>query len=695
MQSVEPLGARIAQFLEEARSLRGDEQPPEGLVYGHLRVFCSEDLDEIVDAGGTFSIIYPMRFKMGYPFRLARAEFEQRMGELRSLTSRAHEHGVTILAYVGQNQGTSDPSDVWSWGIAEAWRKPEQWERYADLYGPRPEQSPEGWLQRKEDGSFGVAEWVPPSRPDRRSYSFQGCPHSPGFRQYVLGIMNLLVSAGIDGIYWDNSEIINPFSEDSKRCFREFLSARYNEADLAARFGLTELADAAPTRDRAHPLWSESTLFRAASQVEFHRHLRDHARTRDPDFIVSGNLFAPPGFQHAVVNGADIQIGAAVHGYLYSELAAGTRTPEDGQRNLPGIRDGVRTAVAPLNKMISASSRTGAATTYSHYPESPSPIPTREALYNLQRLAVAEAHANHVCFRRVEHHHTKEVQEGAKNVYDLLRRVEPDLLGAEMAANVGVVASLQNVYQGRYSYHLEVSRALADAGIAHELVVPRNLEAARLSRYRALILPNTAVLSDEDYEAILAWHSQGGHVIAFGEVGTLDPRGDSGPALRSTHAPAFDVIDIDLQKLAEDNALRVEDLWKRQEAWGKGIWPDRLRPTMEGVVGAVERAAGQTLTVRRHSPREVEITVMRRPNRGDLIVHVVNYGVDLAGEVTPARNVTISVAAPDDKPIKAVEWRALDGIETTLKTEKTESGAEFTIPEVPIYGIALVRFGSA
>jgi len=687
----EPLGVRIAHFVEEATKLVGDERPPEGLAYGRLRVFCSQDLDEILDAGGTLSIIYPMRFQAGYPFRMERAEFEERMAELRSLTTRAHENGVTVLSYVAQNQRATDPSNVWTWAVAEAWRSPDMWERYADLYGARPEQSPEEWLQREEDGSYGVHVWRPPSNPDQPTYQFRGSPHSPGFRQYVLGIMNLLVAAGIDGIYWDNSEIINPYSEDSRRCFREFLAARYTAQELEDRFGLEDLETVVPTRDRGHPLWSESTLFLAGSQVEFHKHMRDHARQTDPDFIMSGNLYGPLGFQNAVLAGADIQIGGAVHAFLYSELAAGTRIPAEGQRNLPGIRNGVRTAVAPLNKMISASSRTGAATTYSHYPESPNPIPKREALYNLQRLAVAEAHANHVGFRRVEYQHAEEVRNGAKSVYDLLRRVEPDILGAEMATNVGIVAALQNVYQQRYSYHLEVSRALADAGIAHQFVVPRNLQADRLCRYRAIILPNTAVLRDEHWEAILQYQQHGGCVIAFGEIGTLGVRGEPGPALRTEAMQLFCTVDIDPRKLAQDNPLNWDDSWKRHEAWGRGIWPESLRKTMQEVIAAVEEAVGDAFTARRREPRAVEITVMQKPGAADLIVHVVNYGVDLDGHVTPAADVSVTVGLPNGKRVGQVEWYALDDVAETLGGSASNDRGEFVIPRVEIYGIALVR----
>ncbi len=688
--SGETLGAQIAEFAEEAQGRYRDERPPAALEYGRLRVYCSSDVEEIRAAGGTFSIGYAMSFSRGEPFGMERAEFDARMEELREMTRRAHEAGITVISYVSQNQSTSREGDPGGWIMSEVWADEEWWNRYADYYGARPEQPPSTWLQIRADGSYGGHVWIPPAATEERHYEVRGCPHSAAFRQYAAGIIKILVAAGIDGIYLDHSEIEDAFSEDSQRCFREFLGARYTPAELRERFGIADLDEMRPGDDAQDALGAERALFRAASEAEFHRYLRDVGREQDPDFIIAGNLWGGAGFQTAALNGSDIQLAGLVDTFLYSELATGTESPERGQRNLSGTRDGVRTSMAPLIRVLAASSRTGAATSYTYYPQSPNPVPTKEALFNLQRLAMAEAFANHTAFRRVEAHHVEPVRRAAKTVYDLLRSVEPEILGAEMCADVGVVASLQGCYHGRYSYHREVSRALADAGIAHEMVAPRNLREEGLARYRAVVLPNTAVLSREAYEA-LAEYARGGTVIAFGEVGVMDARGGPGPA-GAGGKTGFVEVAIDPGRLAEDNRKADYDSGLTQHAaWARGEWPTVLRPTMEAVVAAVEQAAGESLTVRRHGPAGVEVSVMQRPGSDDLIVHAVNYGVDLAGAVTPAEEVRISVCAPGGKPITGVAWHPLDEAAEPARVIRKGDRVEFTVPSLGVYGIAIVK----
>ncbi len=689
------LGTEIARFVEEAQEPFGGERPRAGMEFGRLRIFCSEDLEQVLAIGGTLTIIHPMRFGRGDPFRMERGEFEDRMRELRDFTRRAHEAGIIVLAYISQNPSTSREADPEGWVMSEVWKEEGKWERYADFYGPRPAEPPAQWVQMEEDGTYACETWVPPEATHRRSYSLSGCPHSPGFRQYMAGIMKVLVAADIDGIYLDYSEIEHPFAVSSQQCFRDFLAARYTSRQLKESFGIEDLTKVVPAADESHPLWAESALFRAGSEAEFHRYLRDTAREQDPDFIMAGNFWGAPGFQASALNGRDVQLAGFVDSFLYSEMVMGTENPEVGQLNLPGTREGVRTAAAPAIKVLSASSRTGAATSYTYYPQSPNPIPTEEALFNIHRLAMAEALASHTAFRRIGEEHAEPVRRATKTVYDLLRSIEPQIAGAETAANVAVVASFQPCYQGRYSYHLEVSRALADAGIAHEMVAPRSLRPETLSQYRAVVLPNTAVMSEEAYGNLLAHARSGGTVIAFGEVGTVDPRGDPGPARRRSEQAWFVEVAIDQQKLAADGQHVGQDRGSvRHDAWARGQWPDSLRPTMAGVVSAVETAVGDRLTARRHEPEGVEISVMRRPDSDDLIVHAVNYGVDFGGTVKPAENVRISLGLPEGKRVGRAAWHALDGITETLTVTQGEGRAEFTVPSLEIYGIAIVEVTS-
>ncbi len=688
------LGAQIAHFVEQAHGTYASERPPDALLFGRMRLFCSQDIQQIAHHGGTFSIIHPMAFTQGDPFRLERAQFEDRLTRLREHTRKAAGNGITVIAYVSQNVSTSREADPAGWIMSDIWREQDRWDRYADFYGPRPEEEPSEWLQRGADGVYGGHVWIPPEATHERHYEVRGCPHSPAFRQYMAGLINILLAAGIRGIYLDHSELMQAHSKASVECFRDFLNSRYTLAELKERFGTDDISDAAPAADADHPLWPETTLFRSASEAEFHRYLRDHGRQRDPEFIIAGNLWGGFGFQSAALSGSDIQLAGMVDTFLYSELATGTESPERGQRNTPGTRERVRTSMAPLVRVLAASSRTHAATSYTYYPQVPNPIPTEGALFNIQRLAMAEAFANHTAFRRVEARHAEPVHRAAKTVYDLLKSVEPDILGAETASDVAVVASLQPCYFKRYTYHLEVSRALADAGIAHEMLAPRNLLEEKLAQYRAVVLPNTAVLSAEAYQRLSEFGIRVGRVIAFGEVGTLDPRGRPGPG--TTGGPTnFTEIPIDRDKLAEYSAdVRPGHSAARHAAWARGEWPRCLKETMASVVTAVEEAAGGALAARRHGHMGAEISVMRRPESEDLIVHVVNYGVDLAGKVKPLEDVGISVAL-NGRRVEAVDWYALDGVQESLPVQHDGKRAGFTVPRLEIYGIAIVRFKQA
>jgi hypothetical protein len=291
----------------------------------------------------------------------------------------------------------------------------------------------------------------------------------------------------------------------------------------------------------------------------------------------------------------------------------------------------------------------------------------------------------------VEARHVQLVHRAATSIYDLLRDSEADILGAEMASDIAVVASLQACYYGRYSYHLEVSRALADAGIAHEMLAPRSLCPAKLAQYHAVVLPNTAVLSKEAYAALVEYERAGGTVIAFGEIGVLDARGGPGPAAGQTGPARYTEVPIDPEALARDNAtVGREPDDTRHAGWARGQWSVRLKATIDGVVTAVEAAAGDAMTARKHGGPGVEISAMRKPGSDDLIVHAVNYGVDLSGEVAPARDVQISVAL-NAKRVAGVEWRALDGVHQSLQVRETGRRAEFVVPQLDIYGIAFVR----
>lgn len=113
-------------------------------------------------------------------------------------------------------------------------------------------------------------------------------------------------------------------------------------------------------------------------------------------------------------------------------------------------------------------------------------------------------------------------------------RWEPYFDRARSAAQVALVFSRysQDNYgradpQGRYTDFVRGAyMALQEAHIAFDVISDKLLDDARLGRYRVLVLPNVACLSDDAVAAIERFVARGGGVVASFDTGRFDPMGE-------------------------------------------------------------------------------------------------------------------------------------------------------------------------
>ncbi|MGC1302508.1 MAG: alpha-amylase family protein, partial [Caulobacteraceae bacterium] len=70
---------------------------------------------------------------------------------------------------------------------------------------------------------------------------------------------------------------------------------------------------------------------------------------------------------------------------------------------------------------------------------------------------------------------------------------------------------------------------LTEARIPFDVILESDLTPATLSRYRALVLPNVALMSDGQAQAVLAFARSGGSVLATFETGLYDEKGTARP----------------------------------------------------------------------------------------------------------------------------------------------------------------------
>lgn len=119
------------------------------------------------------------------------------------------------------------------------------------------------------------------------------------------------------------------------------------------------------------------------------------------------------------------------------------------------------------------------------------------------------------------------------NIYNWLYKNEPYFRNTGNLARVGLVFSAKSdAYLGGHEHHVDVEghrrgyyQALLEARIPFDSVDTAFLDAASLRRYKLLILPNVAVLSDEQCRQIRDFVAAGGAIVATHETSLYDEFG--------------------------------------------------------------------------------------------------------------------------------------------------------------------------
>ena len=127
-----------------------------------------------------------------------------------------------------------------------------------------------------------------------------------------------------------------------------------------------------------------------------------------------------------------------------------------------------------------------------------------------------------------------------EQVYDWHFRNERYLRNEENLARVAMVYSQQTgTYYGGEQKHRRVEdhelgmyQALVEARIPFEMAHDRLLDAEHVDRYRLLILPNVAALSDAQCEQLRQYVKRGGSLLATFETSLYDERGSRAQGLR-------------------------------------------------------------------------------------------------------------------------------------------------------------------
>ena len=124
-----------------------------------------------------------------------------------------------------------------------------------------------------------------------------------------------------------------------------------------------------------------------------------------------------------------------------------------------------------------------------------------------------------------------------EDIYLRYAKWEPYLRNEEAVARVGLVYSQQTAtYYGAgkavakvEDHALGIYQALLEARIPFEMVHDRLLDAAHIDRYRLLILPNIAALSDAQCRQVAEFVERGGSIVATHETSLYNEWGQRRP----------------------------------------------------------------------------------------------------------------------------------------------------------------------
>ena len=236
---------------------------------------------------------------------------------------------------------------------------------------------------------------------------------------------------------------------------------------------------------------------------------------------------------------------------------------------------------------------------------------------------------------------------------------------------------MENVEHLRQVY--KVTRYLSDQHILFDHVIEDDLSAARLSRYRVLILPEVRYMDDAHIQGVERFVAGGGTLVLTGETGHYDGDGKA----RTTAGFGKCLYSGDLSDLLPEDRVSRDDalLYARSELVAKLEVPGDARyyamaqldrtmgvdSYLDGgkLLGYLESGLGYPPAVAdafEGAGVRFNAYVKEEGSRGSLVLHAVNYNLPLVGDglegIMPVDELAVQVRIPEGWEIDRV--RALE-----------------------------------
>jgi hypothetical protein len=344
------------------------------------------------------------------------------------------------------------------------------------------------------------------------------------------------------------------------------------------------------------------------------------------------------------------------------------------------------------------------------------PDPTEKCLSAMAQINIAEAVANHTIFRE-----KRQTPPGATEMYQFLATHRENFIGAQLDANIAILASLNQYLASEQSFAFSASRVLTDKGINHVIIVEDDLLNGKLNQFDLVYLPYIPLLSKEKEKALQSYVEQGGTLLILGRCGFKDqyniPKETSHLAsmLGDNTYPDTKVekslgqgkiVYIPLtipetkflipMKKTEDVTTfgpAMADVFADiPEGYTRGRIDPQLRTILETAANEMTTILAGKVTRLTTATPYLEITTMHQEEKDLMLVHIVNYNVTLDGTITPAENIKVELVVPGGKKAQKVSYSGELSEMELLTFEQKDNIVHLGLPEVGIYGLAIVEF---
>jgi hypothetical protein len=561
---------------------------------------------------------------------------------------------------------------------------------YETFFAEKPEAV--DWIQRDIAGLPILLAYA-----YQQSFRYRPCFSNQAYLDYLKRVVRYaIVEVKTDFIHFDNFDLnAEPDSCHCRACkegFRKRLRTKYTSAQLRERFGFERVDFVNPpqwNRDNppggmqviVDPAIQEWIDYRCQSMADALEQMHTLAMSLNPDVALEINTGGITGINRPWESGID-----------HPRLLKYTRSFWSEEEGPVGYRaDGPFVSRVRSYKLARAHSNVLLA--YIH----DDPLAFSEALAFNQTPGFVGVHL------------LPKVTGEYLDFYLQNRDIYEDSVDM---ANVGLLRSYASLAYNSGDVELcteLVEQALIEAGVPFDLVFDDGLR--DLSKYKALILPDSECLSDSQLSILRRYVESGGGLVAIGKSGLYDEwrrvrvtpglagmidrpedraesvqRGDPGAQSsratrkqfgrgRAAYLPAVE-FDGNLPPLQPYFEIGKE-YWKRPKNW-------------QELIELVDWATEDQVLVRLSAPRGVALNSTMQLMERRAFIHVVNYD---RSSVSPAKAIEVGVRVPENRRPLWVTVHA-PGQKVARPVEFARSGAltTFMLPDVRFYCVVTIEW---